>query len=135
FTSRGDVHRQTASKLFVCPPELVTSEQRQAGKRVNFGLVYGMGDKKLARDVGIGEEKAREFINAFNDLFATMRSKMNAMKAEAFLTGFATSLHGRRRSFRGAWQHWRLRELEQTAVEALEMRRRHNRLMVMQQQQ
>ncbi|KXZ54093.1 hypothetical protein GPECTOR_5g198 [Gonium pectorale] len=104
FVGGRDVHRTTASKLFRIPPEQVSGAQRQAGKRVNFGLVYGMGYAKLARDIGAPLEQANNFIKTFKESFATMRAEMNAMKAAAFVTGFATSLCGRRRHFRGRWR-------------------------------
>ncbi|KXZ52244.1 hypothetical protein GPECTOR_10g875 [Gonium pectorale] len=104
FVGGRDVHRATASKLYRIPPEQVSDVQRQAGKRVNFGLAYGMGYAKLARDIGVPLDQANKFIKTFKESFATMCREMNAMKATAFVTGFATSLCGRRRHFRGRWR-------------------------------
>eukprot|EP00198_Chlamydomonas_reinhardtii_P010236 XP_001699573.1 predicted protein [Chlamydomonas reinhardtii] len=103
FRERRDVHAQTAARVFRVPLGAVTPAQRQAGKQVNFGLVYGMGAAKLARDIGLPDNEASDFIHTFRDVFATLYDQMDRTKAQAFVSGYATSLRGRRRGFRGAW--------------------------------
>ena len=64
FTEGMDVHRATAAEVFGVAPEQVSSEQRRYAKVINFGLIYGMSSFGLARNLGIDNTAAKNYIDA-----------------------------------------------------------------------
>lgn len=68
FTSGADIHRETAARIQGCKPEEVTPAQRAAAKAINFGIIYGMGAQRLAREQEIPLSEAKAFIDRY---FAT----------------------------------------------------------------
>src|SRR4030095_13670053 len=69
FARGEDIHRRTASVVFGVAPELVASELRARAKAINFGIIYGMGPARLARETGMSIGEAKKFIDAY---FAAM---------------------------------------------------------------
>lgn len=65
FLDGADVHTRTASVLFEIPPEEVTREQRTQAKAVNFGVLYGMGPVRLARELKIHRRTASKFVDDY----------------------------------------------------------------------
>lgn len=65
FREGRDIHTQTASEVFGVPPEKVTPDLRRRAKGVNFGIVYGITDFGLARDLGISREEAAAYIESY----------------------------------------------------------------------
>jgi len=65
FASGEDVHTRTAALIFDKPRGEVTADERRAAKTINFGVIYGMGDSALAKQLGIPRERAAEFIAAY----------------------------------------------------------------------
>jgi DNA polymerase-1 len=97
FRDKLDVHQHTASLIFEVPREQVTSDQRRRAKAINFGLIYGMGEARLAREQGITREEARHFMEAYFERFVGVRNFMN-MTVETARTGEAVrTILGRRR--------------------------------------
>jgi DNA polymerase-1 len=97
FRERVDVHTHTASLVFDVPRGDVTPEMRRRAKAINFGLIYGMGEPRLARDLGITRQEAAAFISAYFERFVGVRRFMEqtvdlAREGEAVKT-----LLGRRR--------------------------------------
>ena len=64
FKNGVDIHTQTAAQVFKVPIDSVTSEQRKRAKAVNFGIVYGIGDYSLSKDIGVTKKQAREYIDS-----------------------------------------------------------------------
>ena len=62
FNSGADIHRRTAAEVFHTPFEEVTKEQRSAAKAVNFGIVYGISEFTLAKNIGTSRWEAKDFI-------------------------------------------------------------------------
>ena len=60
FRNKQDIHRRTAADIFGIPMEQVTEEQRNSAKAVNFGIVYGISDYGLTRNLGITRASARD---------------------------------------------------------------------------
>lgn len=65
FINEDDIHSTTASEVFGVPVDEVTPEQRSAAKAVNFGIVYGISDYGLARNLGITRRIASEYISMY----------------------------------------------------------------------
>jgi DNA polymerase-1 len=97
FASGQDVHRATAAKVFNVSPDLVTLEMRIAAKRINFGLLYGMGAFSLARDLGVSTGEAKEFIEAYFAQFPGVRATLEGVVEGARQKGFVTTIFGRER--------------------------------------
>lgn len=97
FRDRVDVHTHTASLVFDVAREDVTAEMRRRAKAINFGLMYGMGEPRLARDLGITRQEAHAFISAYFERFVGVRRFME-QTIEAAREGEAVrTILGRRR--------------------------------------
>ncbi|HEX2574414.1 MAG TPA: DNA polymerase I [Polyangia bacterium] len=98
FRENLDVHRRTASELFHCRMEEVTSEQRGVGKTVNFATIYGQGATALGQILGIPRKEAQGYIDHYFEVYAGVRAWLDRTIAEALRTGSVTTLLGRRRN-------------------------------------
>ena len=97
FKEGIDVHKQTASVVFGIPLDLVTPEQRGQAKTINFATLYGQGAFSLARQLGIGREEAKSFIDQYFERFSGVRAYLDEQVASAREKGFVETLMGRRR--------------------------------------
>ncbi|MCK9374650.1 MAG: DNA polymerase I [Syntrophobacterales bacterium] len=97
FQDQIDIHRQTAAVVFGIHPELVTSEMRRQAKVVNFGIIYGMSGFGLAKQLGVGNRIANEFIQRYFAKYAWVKAYLEGTLEEARQRGWVTTLLGRRR--------------------------------------
>lgn len=97
FRSEQDVHARTASEVFGVPLEEVTGEQRRRAKAVNFGIVYGLSDFGLSRDLGIPRKEAAGYIERYFERYHGVREFLDKTVADARANGYVTTLYGRRR--------------------------------------
>ncbi len=97
FASGIDIHTRTASEVFGLPINAVTDEMRRSAKAVNFGIVYGISDFGLARNLNIPVKKAAGYIERYFARFAGVRAYMDEIIEKAKADGFVTTLLGRRR--------------------------------------
>jgi len=97
FQEQVDIHRQTAAVVFGIHPELVTSEMRRQAKVVNFGIIYGMSGFGLARQLGVGNRIANEFIHRYFAKHTRVKAFIDETLAQARQLGWVTTLLGRRR--------------------------------------
>ncbi len=97
FAEGQDVHRATAAKVFGVSPDLVTLEMRIAAKRINFGLLYGMGAFSLAKDLGVPTGEAKQFIEAYFAQFPGVRATLESVVEGARREGLVTTIFGRER--------------------------------------
>ncbi|ERJ95590.1 DNA-directed DNA polymerase [Selenomonas sp. oral taxon 892 str. F0426] len=97
FRSGQDVHARTASEVFGVPLEEVTGEQRRRAKAVNFGIVYGLSDFGLSRDLGIPRKEAAGYIERYFERYHGVREFLDKTVADARANGYVTTLYGRRR--------------------------------------
>jgi DNA polymerase-1 len=97
FRDGLDVHQHTASLLFEVPRDEVTAEMRRRAKAINFGLIYGMGETRLAREQGISRDEARRFMDAYFERFVGVRNFMNGAVEGARAGEAVTTILGRRR--------------------------------------
>jgi DNA polymerase-1 len=95
FEQGMDIHRATAAKVFGVAPDLVSHEMRFAAKRINFGLLYGMGAFSLARDLGVPTSEAKAFIEAYFGQFPRVRGCLDGILAEARQKKEVSTLFGR----------------------------------------
>ncbi len=98
FAAGLDIHAATAAAVYGIPLDQVTKEQRSFAKRVNFGLIYGMGAYRLARDSDLTLAEAREFIRTYFERLPGVEAYLEGSKQQARL-GPVRTLFGRRREF------------------------------------
>ncbi|MDP8980098.1 MAG: DNA polymerase I [Acidobacteriota bacterium] len=97
FRNGEDIHTRTAAEVFRVPPMMITPDQRRAAKAVNFGIVYGQTPFGLATGLGIDRKEAEDYIRAYFELYAGVKKWIQDTLADVRKTGFAPTLHGRRR--------------------------------------
>jgi DNA polymerase-1 len=97
FTKGEDIHTRTAALLFDKPQPEISPDERRKAKTINFGLIYGMGPQKLARDLEIKLSQAKEFIEIYFSRLTGVNRFFAATADEAREQGFVTTLAGRRR--------------------------------------
>lgn len=97
FLNKEDIHRRTAAEVMGIPFEDVTPEQRSHAKAVNFGIIYGISDFGLARQLGITRTAAAGYIKAYFERYPSIHAFMNRMIEDARKTGRAVTLYGRYR--------------------------------------
>ncbi|MDZ4182955.1 MAG: DNA polymerase, partial [Candidatus Cloacimonadaceae bacterium] len=96
FKQGIDIHRQTAALIADKALADVSGEERRAAKAINFGLLYGMGQKKLARELGIAQDRAKELIANYFERFPSIRAFINDCIANARRERYCETLFGRR---------------------------------------
>lgn len=97
FEKGEDIHKRTASVVFGVAPEFVTTEIRSRAKAINFGIIYGMGPQRLARETGMTVPEAKKFIDAYFERLPKVRAFLDETLQKAELSGYAETLAGRRR--------------------------------------
>jgi DNA polymerase-1 len=97
FVRGEDVHTRTAAVLFEIDPSKVTREQRTQAKAVNFGVLYGMGAVRLARDLKIPRRTASKFVEDYFERQKGVRRYVDDTLDFARKHGFVRTLVGRRR--------------------------------------
>lgn len=98
FRKNQDIHRRTASEVFGIPWEDVTPEQRSHAKAVNFGIIYGISDFGLARNISITRQQAKAYIESYFARYSTIHAYMEGLIEEARRTGVAKTMFGRIRA-------------------------------------
>ncbi len=97
FLDGADIHRRTASEVFGTPFEEVTSEQRNAAKAVNFGIVYGISDFGLSRQLNIPRKEAARYIELYFARYPGVQAFLKQCVENGKREGCAKTLMGRRR--------------------------------------
>ncbi len=97
FRESIDIHRQTAAEVFGIHPELVTSEMRRQAKVVNFGVIYGISAFGLAKQMGVPNRVASEFIQRYFARHTRVKAYLEETLKTAQEQGWVTTLLGRRR--------------------------------------
>ncbi len=99
FNQGQDIHAATAAVLYNVPIETVNKNQRDFAKRINFGLLYGMGPFRLARDSELTLAEARAFIQTYFQRLPNVERYLESTKAMARDEGYVQTLFGRKRRF------------------------------------
>lgn len=97
FNSDDDIHRYTASLMFDVPESKVDERMRYAAKRINFGIIYGMSAFGLAKDLGVSNGEAQDFIDKYFLRYPKVRDMMNYSIDYAQKNGYVETLFHRRR--------------------------------------
>ena len=97
FVKGEDIHRRTAAEVFGVALEAVTREMRDRAKAVNFGIVYGISDYGLARDLRVTRSEAREYIANYFSRYSGIKDYIEASIGKARELGYVTTMLNRRR--------------------------------------
>lgn len=97
FQKGEDIHSLTASSIFGVPLEEVNEDLRRKGKTVNFGIVYGISEFGLAKELGISEEKAKGYIEQYFQKFPKVREYVERTIEEATKNCYVRTIFGRKR--------------------------------------
>ena len=97
FNNGEDIHARTAAEVFHVPLERVTKEQRSAAKAVNFGIVYGISDFGLARNLGVSVGVASGYIKRYFERYPKVEAYLKESVGNAKERGYAETLYRRRR--------------------------------------
>lgn len=95
FRNGADIHRETAAKILGKAPAEVTPTERNRAKAINFGIIYGMGAQRLAREQEISLAEAKGFIERYFLNFSSIRAYLDAQRVHAHEHGFVSTLFGR----------------------------------------
>jgi DNA polymerase-1 len=105
YQNDDDVHSLTASQVFDVEPDEVSKKQRELGKTINYGVLYGMGPSRLARDFDIERSRASDYIDRFFDRYEVVDEFFSALLDKAYERGYVETLFGRRRQLPGLEGH------------------------------
>ena len=97
FRKGDDIHTRTATEIFQVLPMMVTPEMRRQAKAINFGLVYGMGAHRLARELDIDRKTAKAYIEGYFAAYAGVKQYFDKVVSEAQAKEYVTTLFKRRR--------------------------------------
>lgn len=97
FNNGQDIHRVTASQVFNTPFEDVTDQMRSKAKAVNFGIVYGISEYGLGKNLGISRKEAKEYIENYLEKYNGINKFMDEIVDKAKEDGYVETLFGRRR--------------------------------------
>ena len=97
FTEGKDIHRFTAAEVLGKAQEEITSEERSHAKAINFGIIYGISDFGLSRDLGITRVEAKNYIDLYFSRYPRVKEYMDNMVKEAHETGKVRTMFGRLR--------------------------------------
>jgi len=99
FREDQDIHTATAAAIYGIPVESVTKNQRRFAKTINFGLIYGMGPFRLARETGLTLGEAENYVKKYFGQFPGIERYLDATHRKARADGYVETLFGRRRYF------------------------------------
>lgn len=97
FKNNEDIHTTTAAKVFGVPMDQVTPIMRARAKAVNFGIIYGIGDFSLSKDLGITRKEAKRYIDEYLDKYPGVRKYMHDIVEQGKKYGYVTTMFNRRR--------------------------------------
>ncbi len=97
FEQSEDIHTATAVDIFNLVPEQITREMRRIAKTVVFGILYGISPFGLSQTLGIPQQKAREYIEAYFTRYAGVKAFLDRTLDDAKRNGYVTTILGRRR--------------------------------------
>ena len=101
FKNNQDIHSLTASQVFDVPINKITEDFRRKAKAINFGIIYGITQYGLAKQISVSNQEALDFINAYFKKFPEIKDYMNATVKTCRKQGYITNIFGRRIHLRG----------------------------------
>lgn len=97
FNQGKDIHRHTAALVFGVKDEEVTPQMRSQAKAVNFGIIYGMSEFRLSKDIGMSISEARAFINKYFETYPEVKTYMDEVVKTCKKQGYVSTLLNRKR--------------------------------------
>ena len=97
FKNKEDVHALTARLLL--DKEQVNADERRLGKTINFGVIYGMGAQRFARETGVSQGQAKEFLSRYRQRYPKVFAYLELQERLALSRGYVETILGRRRPF------------------------------------
>ena len=101
FTNKDDIHSITASQVFDVPIKKVDQNLRRKAKAINFGIIYGITQYGLAKQISVSNNEALEFINSYFKKFPEIREYMQSTVKLCRKNGYVRNIFGRRIYLRG----------------------------------
>ncbi len=101
FSNKEDIHSLTASQVFNVPLKKVDQNLRRKAKTINFGIIYGITQYGLAKQISVSNEEALEFINSYFKKFPEIKEYMNSTVKFCRKNGYVNNIFGRRIHLRG----------------------------------
>ena len=101
FTNKEDIHSLTASQVFNTPLKKVDENLRRKAKTINFGIIYGITQYGLAKQIAVSNEEALEFINSYFKKFPEIKEYMQSTIKFCRKNGYVNNIFGRRIHLRG----------------------------------
>ena len=101
FTNNEDIHSLTASQVFDVPIKKVDLDLRRKAKAINFGIIYGITQYGLAKQISVSNLEAQEFINSYFKKFPEIKDYMNSTVRFCRKNGYVKNIFGRRIHLRG----------------------------------
>lgn len=99
FKNGQDIHEETTREILHVPADVaVTSDMRRIGKTINFGIIYGMGAFRLAKELEVPMTVAKQYIENYFARFSGVRAYFDTIAADAERNGFVATMFGRRRN-------------------------------------
>ena len=96
FLNSEDVHSLTASQVFGVEIKKVNSEMRRKAKAINFGIIYGISQYGLAKQIGVSNNEAEEFLNSYFQKFPEIKEYMNSTIKFCRKSGYVQNIFGRK---------------------------------------
>ena len=101
FKNSEDIHSLTASQVFNLPINKINDDLRRKAKTINFGIIYGITQYGLAKQISVSNQEALDFINAYFKKFPEIKDYMNSTIKSCRKQGYVTNIFGRRIHLRG----------------------------------
>lgn len=97
FNQDKDIHTYTAALVFKMKDEDVTSDMRRQAKAVNFGIIYGMGEFRLSKQIGVSLKEAKTFIERYFEEYPEIKIFMNQVVEDCKKDGYVSTVLNRKR--------------------------------------
>jgi DNA polymerase-1 len=97
YRNGDDVHALTARLLL--EKDEVSADERRLGKTINFGVIYGMGAQRFARETGVSQAQAKEFLSKYKQRYPKVFTFLELQERLALSRGYVETILGRRRPF------------------------------------
>ena len=101
FINKDDIHSITASQVFDIEPKKVDQNLRRKAKAINFGIIYGITQYGLAKQISVSNQEAQEFINSYFKKFPEIKDYMQSTIKFCRKNGYVSNIFGRRIHLRG----------------------------------
>ena len=101
FSNNEDIHSLTASQVFNVDIKKVDQDMRRKAKAINFGIIYGISQYGLAKQINVSNHEADEFLNAYFLKFPEIKIYMDNTIKFCRKSGYVTNIFGRRSHFNG----------------------------------